>query len=458
MSVSLSDFVKEKVYPQIDAVEAGLLNNLHPATISSNGAYKLDCPKCGKKEGFYYPTRAYVQCNRKIECGEGTSIWDVLASNGMKNRDILTLLCEKARVELPDSRVQNDSATGADQRPPVMTPGKAIVHVTQRLASQNPKLLTEFQAARGYSDEVMKVMRLGVYTTAEEVLKLLVAQGITKETAAEKGYIGFDQNDPSRIWSGMAGRVVGYWPHPDGDVRLWGRLPSGKGDKQNPKYRFADGLKKDIPYLFAQRQSTVLVAVEGTIDAWALQLEKQWGVGIGQASINTAQAAYFVSKGVDEAAHFIDGDNAGYEGALSSIRACETVGITLSIIALGAGLDDPDSMRRSGKGDELRSMIANRMNSGEFLARFCVARLSESPPDLRGVARIRSIARCLTPPSARRWEDMSKSLGIHVEPKEEAVRLLAGYIEAGLSIEDGLYQVQRRTGLNIRFDEAPSHG
>lgn len=458
MSSTISDFVKEKVYPAIDAVEAGLLNSLHPAPLSSNGSYKLVCPKCGENEGFYYPGRAYIQCNRKIECGDGTSIWDVLVKDGMKNGEILALLCDKARVDPPDNRNKSDNGSGGSTRQSVLAPGRAIMQVTQRLAAQNPKILAAFQTARGYSDDVMKEMRLGVYTTAEEVLKELNALGITKEIAAEKGYIGFDANDKNRIWSGMAGRVVGYWPHPDGDIRLWGRLPAGKGDKQNPKYRFSDGLKKDIPYLFSKRQPTVLVAVEGTIDAWALQIEKQWGCGIGQASINSAQAAFFVSQGIEEVAHFIDGDRAGYEGALSSIRACETVGITLSVIALGAGLDDPDAMRRSGKGDELRSMIANRMNAGEFLARYCMALLTEPTPDLRGVNRIRGIARNLTPTSALRWTDMSNSLGIHINPQEEAIRLLAGFIEAGLSMSEGLNQVQRRTGLNVRFEQEPANG
>lgn len=458
MSSPISDFVKEKVYPVLDAVDKGMLNNLHPAPLSSNGSYKLDCPKCGMNEGFYYPGRAYIQCNRKIECGDGTSIWDALAKTGLKNGEILALLCEKARVDPPDNRNKGDAGNGGANRPAVLTPGRAIMQVTQRLASQNPKILSTFQAARGYSDEVMKEMRLGVYTTAEEVLKELSALGISKEVAAEKGYIGYDVKDPNRVWSGMSGRVVGYWPHPDGDARLWGRLPSGKGDKQNPKYRFSDGLKKDIPYLFSKRQPTVLVAVEGTIDAWALQIEKQWGCGIGQASINSAQAAFFVTQGIEEVAHFIDGDRAGYEGALSSIRACESVGITLSIIALGAGLDDPDAMRQSGKGDELRKMVANRMNCGVFLAHYCLALFKESPPDLRGINRIRSIARNLTPASARHWADMSQSLGIHVNPEEEAVRLLAGFIEAGLSMVDGLHQVQRRTGLNIRFEQEPTNG
>lgn len=458
MSSPISDFIKEKVYPNLDAVEAGLLNSLHPATQSTNGSYKLDCPKCGKPEAFYYPTRSLVQCNRKIECGKSTSIWDVLVAERMTNKEILSLLCEKARVELPDNKQQNNGASGANSRPLGMSPGRAIIQVTQQLAEQNPKILSMLQADRGYSDEDMRTMRFGVYTTADEVMKLLEARGVSKEVAAEKGYIGYDMNNPNKLWSGMAGRVIGYWPHPDGDVRLWGRLPAGKGDKQNPKYRFADGLKKDIPYLFSKRQQSVVVAVEGTIDAWAIQLEEQWGVGIGQASINSAQAAFFVTQGIEEAAHFIDGDTAGYEGALSSIRACESVGITLGIIALGKGLDDPDAMRRSGRGKELREMIANRLNAGEFLAHYCVALLSATPPDLRGVSRIRHAARCLGPVSARRWDDMSRSLGIHLDPQEEALRLLSGYIDAGLSMTDSLYQVQKRTGVNIRFEQVTTNG
>ncbi|MBM5458768.1 hypothetical protein H8F21_14465 [Pseudomonas sp. P66] len=462
MSESITDFIKDKVYPRLDAVDRGLLNHLHPKSLSANGSYVLDCPVCGKDRAFYYPNRSGIQCNRKENCPSPfTSLWDALAKNGMANGEVVKVLCEAAGVEPPDNRdpdSKQQSRQNSGGRPPLTT-GQAIMHVTQQLAARNKHILDTFQQARGYTDEDMASLRLGVFTTNDEVLSLLHSLGISKEQARDKGIVSFDDATPESIWSGMEGRVIGYWPHPDGDARIWGRIPSGPGvPRVNPKYRFSPNSSKDIPYLFRKRQNSILVAVEGTLDAWALQLMKLWGCAIGQASINSAQAAFLFSQGVTEAAHMVDGDHAGYEGALSSIREAEAVGITLSIIALGRGMDDADKMRTVGRGDDLLKLVQNRMNAGEYMARYCASLLNQSVPDLRRVAKIKTIAKGLGPTSRRKWLDWTASLGIAVDEESEAVRILSNLVLGGLSFEEAAGVVQRRTGYLITLTKDATHG
>lgn len=462
----IGEFLKDNVYPDLDAVDAGLLDHLSPGT-QSNGAYQLVCPTCGEKRAFYYIGSAYIQCNRRNVCKVPTSLWDVLSKTGLSNRDIIKRLCSAAGVTPPDYRPPqrsgstpaSPSSTPVQPASPQLTPGKAIIRVTQELAAANPDLLSRIQSARGYSDSDMATMRFGVYTTAGEVLSRLEALGISKEVARSKGYVGYDDSHPDHLWDVMDDRVVGYWPHEDGDVRLWGRIPSGAGGPTTKKYRFSKSLVKDIPYLFNKRHGSFPINVEGVLDAWSLQLLGYWGTAIGQASINPAQALYMASKGVTEAAHMVDGDTAGYDGALASIRACEPVGITLSIIVLGAGMDDADAMRRSGRAEQLGELIDARMNAGAYLAHYCASLLAMSPPDTRGLARARSIARHLTPVSARCWEDYARSLGIYVDEEAESVRVLGSLVNAGLPLAECLALVRRRTGYTITIQkEEPAIG
>ncbi|WP_409286810.1 hypothetical protein [Pseudomonas guariconensis] len=465
MSQSIGEFIKDKVYPVIDAVDKGLLDHLHPKTQhAAKDYYVLDCPACRQDRAFYYPGRAGIQCNRKENCKSPyTSLWDAIALVEPEPRAIVEALCRAAAVDPPDRR---DQRNGQSQAPgasaparPSLSVGQAIFHVTQGLAKQHKHVLDQFQQARGYTDEVMAQLKLGVFTTNAEVLNMLSNLGISKEQAREKAIITYEDDTPDKVWSGMEGRVIGYWPHPDGDVRIWGRLPVGSGEpKKNPKYRFSPRSCKDIPYLFRSRQSSILVCVEGTLDAWALQLLGIWGAAIGQASINGAQAAYLASKGITEAAHMVDGDRAGWEGALSSIREAEAVGITLSIITLGQGQDDADAMRVAGRGDELRSLVESRMNAGEYLAHFCAGLLAKSPPDLRGVGKIRHTAKGLGPVSLRKWRDYSQSLGLFPEERTEAIQSLNHLLSAGLSIDEGIALVKRRTGYQISITKEASHG
>ncbi|MCT7340126.1 hypothetical protein N5K55_03555 (plasmid) [Pseudomonas aeruginosa] len=104
-----------------------------------------------------------------------------------------------------------------------------------------------------------------------------------------------------------------------------------------------------------------------------------WGTAIGQASINAGQAAFLAGEGVTEVAHMVDGDIAGYEGGIVSIRNCEPAGIVTAIVPLGQGMDDPDALRKAGRTAEFEKLIAARMNAGEFLARMCHTYASESP-------------------------------------------------------------------------------
>jgi len=449
---SISAYLKDRAYPNIDAVDANLLDHLKPSALAPGGYYNMKCPACGEMSGFYYPNGAYVGCHRANNCGVGTSIWDAVAVAGYQNKEILERICNAAGIDLPS----NDN-NGRDSGPATVSPGKAIYMVTQELAKENAKHLRTLQQDRGLTDEQMSLMRLGYYTTPRDVLKRLEAFGITRETAISLGYIEVDKDDSTKLTTGLSNRVVGYWPNPDKNIRLWGRLPQGKGDKFNPKYRFAFSMDKEIPYLFGQRKPTILCAIEGVFDAWSLLFMGYWAMSYGGAHITSAQAAYLATQNVNELVVVIDADKAGYDGAVTSIRNCEPLGIVVHVVALGAGMDDPDAMRKAGRADELKALIESRISSGQYLAQLAAAYLYTKTPNERAIRRIQDVAQLLTPISRAVWEDYRRSLAIPTYTEADAARMLANLMQAGLSHQEASRRVHSRTGFELTM-EAKANG
>lgn len=468
MSQSISEYLKEKAYPSLDAVQTGLLSSLDPSSLQSGKHYRLVCIKCKKKEAFYYPEKAYIVCNRRNNCGHSATIWDVLEATGMSGGDILETICRAANVPVPERERNKDSrrtgsgdASGVDSNSkagaPQTTPGKAIFQVTQALAKKHPELLKRIQLDRKFTDDQMAAMRLGVYTTPDEVLEGLLSLGVTRDEAIDKGYVEVDANNPNNLGKGLTQRVVGYWPHSDGEIRLWGRLAEGAGDKFNKKYRFALNLQKDIPYLVSKRNQTILCLIEGTFDAWSLYFMGYWAGSTGGANVTAGQAGYLVTQGVQEACIIIDGDDAGYDGAITSIRNLESVGIVTYVVALGQGMDDPDEMRQQGRDVELKQLIQGRMNSGEYLARLYGAYALRDHPYMRGMRRILSATSSLSPISMHKWTDFSRSIGIPMYTQATAVTLLQNLLAVGLEFTEASNRVKDRTGYRLTMEEA-NHG
>ena len=82
---SPSDFLRREVYPRLDAVAEHLLDSLEPKPRSTSGSYPLICPECKAKEAFYFPFHGYINCPRKNECGNSTSLWDAMLFCGYEH-------------------------------------------------------------------------------------------------------------------------------------------------------------------------------------------------------------------------------------------------------------------------------------------------------------------------------------------------------------------------------------
>lgn len=455
---SISDFLKDEVYPKLDAVDTHLLESFRPSAISPKGTYTLVCPACGKREGFYFPYSSHIQCPRKNNCGVSTSIWDALEKSGTPKSEVVSVLCRAVGIDPPRREYDERKSGETSKTTPATRPGKAIFQVTQLLARDNRQAILELQRDRNLTDEQISTLRLGYYTSAADVLSRLESLGITREIAIEKGYIAESKDDPSKLSEEMDGRIISYWPHPDGDVRIFGRLPSGSGSNWKPKYRFSRGMSKDIPYLFGQRKPGGLYGCEGMFDAWTIQFIDRWGCALGGACLTSGQALYLAEQGITDFVHIIDGDHAGYTGGITSIRNGEQLGITVSIVALGSGQDDVDKLRQNGRIEEVKSLLDSAMNSGQFLACMVVSELQKDIPDSRFISKIKSTARRLTEISRRKWVDYCGSFSIRLDDDVDACIQLGKLLDAGMPLKKAIDVTTRKTGYQIHIEKVEEIG
>ena len=451
MAGLVTEYLRTEVYPNLDAVQCGLLDHLKPRKLQRY--YVLTCPTCGKPEAFYYPGSAIVHCNRRNNCSQLTiSLWDILVANGKSKRDVLAALCEGAGVPLP-RRSDEDKPAQRDAVPL----GRAFMEVIREClgASQTAQqyLTSQAPAGRGMTQAEIADARIGYYPSTDIVRDKLKAKGADLKRAEEWGLIGDSAYKFSK-------RIVGYWEQPDGSIRLWGR---GFGQSLQPymregelftppKYDFAFGMLKTVPYRFLHASHKgLLIAIEGAMDVERMAIHGIPAVGVGGDSVIAAQAAFMSSRGVQALVHVTDGDKAGYQGALKSIRSCEPLGISVYVAIIPPGMDDPDTLiGRDGPAPVLK-LIEDAMGAGTFIARdVALATELYGHQAPRAVQRRLELVETLTPASQIEFAKTMKMYGLPVpDRRASALRQAAALLDAGVSEPEAWKVILQQFGLEI---------
>lgn len=450
-AVSLvGQYLRDKVYPQLDAVAADLLDELNPKRRGQARYYTMDCPSCsGQQSAFYYPGSSVINCNRRVNCERlVTSIWDVLARTTQSKKEILERLCAAAGVPLPDdgrSTIEKTAATLAFD----------LLAVLRDSLWENPDALTYLRSERGMKDDEIRSARIGYYPNPDHVSNSLAARGAHMPTARAWGLV-----DPIKKFSG---RIVGYWEQPDGSIRLWGRafgrsLSSymDKGELVEPnKYEYQFGLVKTVPYRFSSvSRRGSLIAVEGPLDVERMAVNGIPAIGIGGAMVIEAQAAFLASKGVLSITHLTDGDRAGHEGALKTIQNAEPLGISTMVAEIPDGMDDPDKVIATSGPEPINALLEKAVSAGAFLAADMLM-LAKKPSHDYPI-RIRQLFRTadhLTTASRMSFDIAVKEAGINLpNSRASALRTMATMIDLGVA-EDEIERVLRdRHGMKVSIN------
>lgn len=467
MSSALGAYLVEKVYPNLDAADAGFLESINPSKGPDGKYYKCDCPACEAKErAFYYPGSALVRCNRRAECGKVTSVWDILQNKGHGNGDILRMLCDAAGVPLP-----NDDRSPEQKRAVSLTKifYDVIRHALMSSEYALDYLRNDAPDGRGMNDAEIDAARIGYYPSVDYMRERLRAGGADLAQAAAWGLIGKNPREDLYLKK-FEKRIVGYWEQPDGSIRLWGRA---FGDSLKPyigvnnetvepkKYEFAAHMVKTVPYRFRQAsRKSILVAVEGPLDVERLCINGIPAVGVGGDCVIEAQARYMVAQGVQSIIHLTDGDRAGYLGAIKSIRFCEPLGITTYIASIPPEMDDPDSTIRKEGTEPLLGLLTGALSAGAFLARDMLEAKERYGIEVVRVTQERLRLRdALTPASRAAFDLYLRAQGVAMpEPKALALRLAADLIGSGVDEQTVFRIVRERYNLNIVLTRDGTNG
>jgi DNA primase len=309
--------LKELVYPSLNAVEAGLVDHLHPKGSSGHRAYSLDCPACGESDrAFYYPGSAYINCNRKNQCGATTSIWDAIAVNHSSNKEIVDALY---------------AAAGIPQLPTRSTEFSKQDFIKKK-SHENllacPQAMDYLQG-RGWSLEEIKAAPIGMMPKKEE----------------------------SNPWEN---RIIGWWKQPDGTDKIWGRTFVDA----HPKYKYSINSSRDIPYLAdhnLNRSAQNVLVVEGVLDALRLVVNNIPAIAIGSCHPSQAQVRYMASR-PSCYIFWIDNDVAGRRAALDIWKSFAALDIDIGVMQAHPedGKDPDEFITRQGK-----AAVANLLESAQ---------------------------------------------------------------------------------------------
>lgn len=452
------DYLATRVYPELDAVKAGLLDDLDP--VWRNKYYVLNCPSCGddgKRRAYYYPFEsAAVYCSRRNKCEMGKlSIWDHLQqTQKLSNREILEKLCAAAGVPMP-----NPKPGTVDKR--TISLARTFFDVVRDALQSSGTALEYLRNERGMNDVEIREARIGYYPSDAYVRDKLKAAGCDLKQAEEWELIDLTTDRSRRATRKLAKRVVGYWEQPDGSIRPWGRAfgESAKpylavsGEQVEPnKYEFSLGMVKTVPYRFRDVQRKgVIIAVEGPLDAERMAIHGLPAVAIGGANVILEQAKYLVGRGVNSLIHLTDGDRAGYEGGLSTVRNCEPLGISTYIAAIPEGKDDPDALLSKEGAEPLLAILDAALSGGAYLARDMVhARIKHGLETSRTVQERLMQRERLTPASRIEFDQYLHSQGIALPvPQALALRLASDLMAAGFGLEEVNRIVRDRYGVVV---------
>lgn len=432
MSMDIGEFLEDRVWPELNAVESNLLDPLRPQ--KSGSSYKLNCPSCGKRRAYYYPGKS-IRCNREESCNYSSSIWNYLIEyQGMRKKEVVQAVCSAVGVEPPDNRSSN-----------IKTKQPSVdIQVLRLLQSSFPDCIPALKEKWGYSEEDLKTLsRYCGYYTSPEHLRSKLPQNLHEE-ADRLGW--FAPN--------LKNRVFGWWKQPSGGIGYWARAL----DSAEPKYLFRSGMLKSIPYLCSEASpNKPLLAVEGGRDVLALKIMGyRNAVGLG-GSIFTFPQCRFLAQKFHHIIHIVDGDLAGLKGVIKTLENASEFGLRLEFVIIPPDSEkDADDFRAEGDSEGFKRLYDGRVSAGVALAlAYAKLQAENQLTDLRG--KILSTSSALSPSEQCDFTQTMKQFGIHDDIRSEAIHDLSRLMNY-FSYEEANGIVAQRYGFSFEVIRSESDG
>ncbi len=260
---------------------------------------------------------------------------------------------------------------------------------------------------RGFREDELEDLPLGLYTDPETVKDALTRRGLAVEDIRSAGLLPPAFGDGATKWTG---RLVGELRDRRGFLEnVWARSLDGA----EPKYLYLSGAPKSDMGAFGLHEALRteagrrdLLLVEGVLDTVSLPLRGFPAVAaIGGAGreMNPARWEKLASFGVRRVTLALDNDEAGRAGAVAAVEAASRAdgAPDLYVVNPAALRDakDPDAFVRTHGKDAFLEVLSHARAAGVFLAELALEGVTPASPDK---VRREAVDRVLDVVNARR--------------------------------------------------------
>lgn len=267
-----------------------------------------------------------------FSCGKsGDWLTYLMEKEGLEFKEALDRLAKEAGVEL---RGHDREAWERDKAQANAWETAGDYFRTQ-LWEEEGRAVRDYLAGRGYSDNDIRGMELGLFTSAKELSAYLKSKGIKE---AEAGPVLKALENITK-----AHKVVIAYRDPAG--RIQGFIVRATAKDIKPKYLYTLGLRRDAPFgLDRARRYSGLIVVEGYLDALAIRektgLENI--IALGDTSLSETKLDHALKYGAKAFTLALDNDKAGADGTERALELLRKRGLRAYVLTLPDGIKDPD--------------------------------------------------------------------------------------------------------------------
>lgn len=315
-------FDKKAIFEKLSLKE--LLPELN--VVKDNNKYAIiTCPKCQKAEGFIYKNSPeFINCSRKKECGESTSIIDyIMDREGLISYvDTMLYLSNRAGIEVT---ITDEEREQYEQKHAWNSVFKTLIKIFQRGLYTDNNETFNYLDSRNLTPEQLSELEIGRYPSQlgedsnhpernnlsiEKRIKIFLLDNNHNEQYVEQilGTITNTETHPIMI------PLKDFWG------RYYGFAQRCIQEQPKGKYIYPSGVKRLIDNVSNARNYDTVIITEGTLDCVMLEhhrrdigLSKVGVLGLGSASSNITDAIDQLRK-LKNVYISLDGDKAGRDG------------------------------------------------------------------------------------------------------------------------------------------------